>query len=85
MQVDDGITEDNLKGVESKSRDFELPAKLPSKRKNRKKSGELLGEKASPSSSGTSLMENSGLNSLKFFSGIVVVSLFVGVYLGKRY
>lgn len=85
-KVDGGIAEAELKDEEVKSRDFELPAnKLPSKRKNKKRSGQLLEEREKASTSSAGVLETSGLNSFKFFLGVVAVSLVVGVFLGKRY
>ncbi|KAG0448830.1 hypothetical protein HPP92_027643 [Vanilla planifolia] len=84
-KVNDGITEVELEGVETKSRDFEFNPTGPSRRKSKKKSREAIPEKTSATCAEPPATENPGINSVKFFIGVVAISILFGVFLGKRY
>ncbi|KAF9587595.1 hypothetical protein IFM89_004427 [Coptis chinensis] len=73
-------------GVEVKSRDIGLSVSTPSKRKHKKRSSEAT---STPTSS-TSVIhaptsEGSSAMNFKFIFGIALVSVIIGIILGKRY
>ncbi|KAJ0980808.1 hypothetical protein J5N97_009063 [Dioscorea zingiberensis] len=74
-------------GVEVKSRDFVLGASTATKRKSKKKSeGEgVPSEPISAHPSTTSTAHHSGAMAFKFVLGVALVSMVIGIILGKRY
>lgn len=67
-------------GVDVKSRDIDLNVSAPTKRRSKKRS-----ETTSVQASSTQTIEASGSMNVKFILGVALVSIIVGVILGKRY
>lgn len=71
-------------GIEVKSRDIGLVTSTPSRRKSKKKS-EGTSIQTPSSEIHTQTNEVSSAMTLKFILGVAVVSVIVGIILGKRY
>ncbi|PKA62642.1 hypothetical protein AXF42_Ash012229 [Apostasia shenzhenica] len=76
------IASDIRQGVEARSRDLDFPVV---KKERKKKRDKTTAEKASTSSTEATAIEKSGIDSLKFMLGVVILSIVFGVFLGKQY
>lgn len=90
LQADGGSSTEAKDGVEIKSRDIGLSFSAPTKRKHKKNKDEATTTPTSrspPSSSETHTQtaEVSSISSLKIVLGVALVSVIIGIYLGKRY
>lgn len=87
MLQGDGSSQAELKdGLEVKSRDIGLTMSIPSKRKSKKKSEATPAQTSSSSSEvHTQTAEHSPLMTFKIIAAVALVSVVIGVILGKRY
>ena len=87
LQVKDGILEAELKdGVEVISRDIGLSSSKPSKRSKRRSDGVHQTAQTTPTvSTVNAAPEPSGLMAFKFILGVALVSIIIGIILGKRF
>lgn len=85
LQGDGGSPAEYKEGLEVKSRDIGSAISTPSKRKSKKKSETTSAQTLSSSETHTQTSEVSPLMNYKFILGVVLVSVIIGVILGKRY
>lgn len=87
LQADGGSSTEAKDGVEIKSRDIGLSFSAPAKRKHKKNKEATTTSTSPPSSSKTHTQtaEVSSISSLKIVLGVALISVIVGIYLGKRY
>ncbi|KAM0948674.1 putative ubiquitin interacting [Dioscorea sansibarensis] len=81
----DTVTETTVDSVEVKSRDFVLGTSTTSKRKSKKRSEDVPSETISVHASTTDTAHHSGAMAFKFVVGVALVSMVIGIILGKRY
>lgn len=72
-------------GTEIKSRDIELSFSAPAKRKGKKKSEAAPAQTSTSSETTIQSSEASHAMNFKFILGVALVSIIIGVILGKRY
>ena len=82
--------EADTEGVEVKSRDIGLNFSTPTKRKHKKNKEATAAAASTPPSSSTSqtqiqTTEVSSISSLKHIFVVAIISIILGIYLGKRY
>lgn len=77
-----GIITASREVTEIKSRDFGSSVSSPSKRKSKKKTAEAYSTSLEARTQST---DASPAMSSKFVSGVAIVSIFIGIILGKRY
>ena len=87
LQGNQGTPVELKDGMEVKSRDFELPVSTPSKRKSKKRSEAFSAAQtsSSPSENHAQTTEVSSAIPIKFILGVALVSVILGIVLGKRY
>ncbi|KAJ7959692.1 Myosin-11 isoform X1 [Quillaja saponaria] len=86
VEQSDGVSPVDLKdGLEVKSRDFGPNISTPSKRKSKKKSEATSSQTSALSEIHSPTGQVSLLTTFKFISGVALVSVIVGIILGKRY
>ncbi|KAH7679116.1 DNA repair protein RAD50 ABC-type ATPase/SMC protein [Dioscorea alata] len=81
----DAVTETTVGSVEVKSRDFVLGTSTTTKRKSKKRSEAVPSETIPAHVSTTDTAHHSGAMAFKFVLGVALVSMVIGVILGKRY
>ncbi|XP_039127026.1 golgin subfamily A member 3 [Dioscorea cayenensis subsp. rotundata] len=81
----DAVTETTVGSVEVKSRDFVLGTSTTTKRKSKKRSEAVPSETIPAHASTTDTAHHSGAMAFKFVLGVALVSMVIGVILGKRY
>ncbi|XP_042504985.1 putative leucine-rich repeat-containing protein DDB_G0290503 isoform X2 [Macadamia integrifolia] len=72
-------------GLEVKSRDLGSTVSTPSKRKSKKRTETISPQATSSSGLHTEIHEVSPIMTLKFIMGVALVSVIIGIILGKRY
>lgn len=85
LQDKDAVTETTVGSVEVKSRDFVLGTSTTTKRKSKKRSEAVPSETIPAHASTTDTAHHSGAMAFKFVLGVALVSMVIGVILGKRY
>jgi hypothetical protein len=71
-----------MDAVESRSREFSLDSSTSSVKQQDRT---LAADKASPSPTLQEVQEPSGIMAFKFILGVALLSILIGVFLGKRY
>lgn len=83
---DTGVGQTELKeGVAVKSRDIGSLISTPTKRRHKKKLDAASGQTSSSSETQTQITEAPSGMTFKFILGVALVSVIIGVILGKRY
>ena len=87
LQVDGGNAGEVKDGLQVKSRDIGSPISTPSKRKSKKKleATSTAAQTSSTSQTHTQTAEASPLMTFKVILGVALVSVIIGMILGKRY
>ena len=85
FQGDEGGPIYQKDGLEVKSRDIGSNISTPSKRKSKKKSDVTSAQTSSSTEVHTSTGQGSHALNFKFILGVALVSVIVGIILGKRY
>lgn len=85
LQGDGGSPAEYKEGLEVKSRDIGSAISTPSKRKSKKKSESTSAQTLSSSETHTQTSEVSPFMNFKFILGVALVSVIIGVILGKQY
>jgi hypothetical protein len=85
LQRDGGSPAEPKEGLEVKSRDTGSTIFIPSKRKSKRKSEATSVQTSSSLETHAQSAEGSPLITVKFILGVALVSVIIGVILGKRY
>jgi len=85
LQRDGGSPGEHKEGLEVKSRDIGSTISTPSKRKSKRKSEATSVQTSSSLETHAQSAKGSPLMSVKFMLGVALVSVIIGVILGKRY
>lgn len=86
FQGEEGGPNDQKDGIDVKSRDIGSSISTPSKRRSKKKSeAAAASAQTSSSSEETQVSTSHGMMNYKFILGVALLSVIVGIILGKRY
>lgn len=85
LQGDKGSAAELKDGLDVKSRDIGSTISTPSKRKSKKKLEATTAQTSSSSGNHAQTAESSPLMTVKVILGVALVSVIIGIILGKQY